>query len=92
MNYETLIRTCAELGTAQTLETLGVSSGEISRSKAVQVYGSWFTDADAKGRIRPIRVGKGRNGTKWYRVVDILNLRAQDALRAELKSTLYESI
>lgn len=86
MNIETLIRTCVELGSAQTMENLGVTSGEISRSKAVQVYGRYFVEAEKQGRILPVRVGNGRNGKKVYRVVDILTLRAQDALKAELKS------
>ena len=57
-NLETLIQTCIEIGSAKTLETLGVSSGEISQRRA---------------------------GTRWYRVVDILKLKAADAARAELK-------
>ena len=28
---------------------------------------------------------EGRAGTRWYRVVDILKLKAADAARAELK-------
>lgn len=82
---ETLISTCIELGTAKTLETLGISSGEISQRKARDIYGKYFTDADRAGRIRPCRVEDGRTGTRWYRVVDILALKAADAARAELK-------
>lgn len=84
---ETLIKSCVELGSAQTIETLGLASGEISRNKAISVYGTYFLNAEKDGRLRPYRVGKGRNGTKWYRVVDILTLRAKDALKAELKQT-----
>lgn len=82
---ETLISTCIELGTAKTLETLGISSGEISQRKARDIYGKYFTDADRAGRIRPCRVEDGRTGTRWYRVVDILALKAADAAKAELK-------
>lgn len=82
---ETLISTCIELGTARTLETLGVSSGEISQRRARDVYGKYFVDADRSGRIRPCRIEDGRAGTRWYRVTDILALKAADAARAELK-------
>lgn len=84
-NLEILIKTCISLGTAQTLETLGISSGEISQRKARDTYHKWFVDADREGRIRPCRVEDGKSGTRWYRVVDILALKAQDAARAELK-------
>lgn len=84
-NLEILITTCVELGTAKTLETLGISSGEISQRKARDTYHKWFMDADKAGRIRPCRIEEGKAGTRWYRVVDILALKAQDAARAELK-------
>ena len=83
---ETLIETCIELGSARTMETLGVTSGEISQRKARDVYGKYFTDASRDGRIRPCRVENGHAGTKWYRVVDILALKAADAARAELNN------
>lgn len=84
-NLEILITTCVELGSAKTLECLGVTSGEISQRRARNVYGKYFTDADRAGRIRPCRVEDGKTGTRWYRVVDILKLKAMDAARAELK-------
>lgn len=84
-NLEILIQTCVELGSAKTLETLGLSSGEISQRRARDVYGKYFTDADKEGRIRPCRIEDGRCGTRYYRVVDILSLKAMDAARAELK-------
>lgn len=84
-NLQLLIQTCVSLGTAQTLETLGISSGEISQRKAISVYHKWFADADKMGRIRPCRIEDGKSGTRYYRVVDILALKAQDIARAELK-------
>ena len=84
-NIERLIETCLELGSAKTMETLGVTSGEISQRRARDVYGKYFTDADKAGRIRPCRIEDGRAGTRWYRVVDILKMKAADAARAELK-------
>jgi hypothetical protein len=85
MNIDVLIKTCVELGSAKTLEALGISSDEISRNKAISVYGRYFVTAEKQGRINPVRIGKGRNGRKYYRVEDILSLKAHDALRAELK-------
>lgn len=84
-NLDILIKTCVELGCAQTLETLGLYSGEVSRNKAISIYGNYFKEAEKDGRIRPCRVGNGRNGTKYFRVIDILSLKAKDALRAELR-------
>jgi hypothetical protein len=84
-NLETLMTTCVELGSARTMELLGVSSGEVSKRKARDIYGKWFSDAVFAGRLRPCRVEDGRAGTQWYRVVDILALKAQDCARAELK-------
>lgn len=83
-NLDILLKTCVELGSAQTIETLGLASGELSRNKAISVYGSFFLDAEKEGRIKPHRIGRGNNGTKWYRVVDILTLRAKEALKNEL--------
>ena len=84
-NLNNLIQSAIELGTARTLEVLGVSSGEVSQRKARDTYGKWFVDADRAGRIAPCRVDNGRNGTRHYRVVDILALKVEDHARAELK-------
>lgn len=84
-NLERLIQTCVEVGTARTLEALGVTSGEISQRKARDTYGKWFTEADKAGRIRPCRVDNGVRGTRHYRVVDILELKVKDSVRAEIK-------
>lgn len=84
-NLEILIQACIELGSAKAIEAMGIASGEISRRKAISIYGKYFVDAERQGRINPVRVGNGRNGKKVYRVVDILSLKAKDAARAELK-------
>ena len=84
-NLEILIKTCVELGSAQTMEALGVSSGEISLNKAISIYGRYIKEAVRDGKITPCRVGKGRNGTKYFRVVDILSLKAKEAIKAELR-------
>ena len=84
-NLQTLMTTCISIGTAQTLVLMGVHSGEISMRKARDVYGKWFMDAVNDGRLFPCRVENGRAGTRWFKVTDILALKAADAARAELK-------
>lgn len=84
-NLTTLVQTAIEVGAARAFEVMGVSSGEMSQRKARDTYGKWFTDADRAGRLRPIRVGDGKNGTRHYRVVDILALKVEDHFRAELQ-------
>ena len=86
-NLERLIESAAAMGAACTLETLGISAGEISQRKAVKTYGKWFTDAERNGRIKPARIDSGRNGTRHYRVVEIQELKTADLVRAELKLT-----
>lgn len=76
--------TCISIGTAQALVTLGMHSGEISMRKARDVYGKWFMNAVNDGRLFPCRVEDGRAGTKWFRVTDILALKADDIAKAEL--------
>ena len=83
-NTQRLIQMSVELGTASALEALGIHSGELSQNKATDVYHKWFTDAVKAGRIHPCRVEDGGRGTKYYRVVDILKLKVDDAAKAEL--------
>lgn len=85
-SLESLITTCIELGATKAMVNLGVTSGEISLRQAEKTYGSWFKMAASSKRIHPVRVGNGATGTKWYKVTDILALRAQDELKAELKN------
>jgi hypothetical protein len=83
---ERLISTATELGAAQAMVNLGLTAGEISQRKAGRIYGTWFTDAAAAGRIFPCRVEDGRAGTRWYSITEILKLKTYDAARAELKN------
>ena len=84
MNLEHIIASAAELGATKAMVALGVTSGEVSSRQAEQTYGKWFKEAVANKRLRPVRVGNGKTGTKWYRVTDILTLRTLDEARAEL--------
>ena len=79
-----VIDNAAALGAASVLETLGITSGEISQRKALQTYGTWMAAAIRDGRIRPARIEDGHAGTRWYRVVDILALKTRDAAKAEI--------
>lgn len=78
------IAACCEVAVNRFAVQHGLTSGEISTKKAVALYGSWFSDAVERNRIFPCRVGAGKNGTRWYRVEDILLLRAEDERPAEL--------
>ena len=40
-----VIDNAAALGAASVLETLGLTSGEISQRKALQTYGTWMASA-----------------------------------------------
>lgn len=84
---ENIVKSAAALGAAQLAETLGLTAGEISQRKARDTYGKWFTDAEREGRIRPVRIDQGRNGTRHYRVVEIQELKTADLVRAELQLT-----
>ena len=84
-NLHSIIQNCISLGTASTLEQLGIHSGEVSMRQAKKTYGKWFMDAIMRGRIHPCRIEEGRAGTRWYRVVDILALKVEDGVQAELK-------
>lgn len=84
-NLEDLVKSAAAMGAAQVLETLGITAGEISQRKARDTYGKWFIDAERSGRIRPVRIDEGKNGTRHYRVVDIQELKTADHFRAQLQ-------
>lgn len=70
--------TSAQLGAVSVLEQLGVHSGRLSYNRARTVYGKWFVEAAKAGKVKPVHVGDGRNGTKTYRVCDILGARLRD--------------
>lgn len=71
-------------GVSTALTQLGLTSGELSANQAAKVYGKWFRDAVRTGRLSPARRGNGATGTLYYRVADILNLKAADYLDANI--------
>ena len=85
INLQSLIQDCISLGTASTLEQLGIHSGELSMRQCKKTYGKWFLDCIARDRIFPCRVENGHAGTRFYRVVDILALKVEDDAKMELK-------
>jgi len=87
MDLQNIIRTSAELGATMALERMGVASGEISKKEALRIYGTYFRNAADQGRILPVRRGTASNSTKYFRVADILALRAADEAAAYILET-----
>ena len=79
---KTLIADTAQAGAIEALRLAGVTSGEISFSKAKKTYGVWFVNATADGRLHPCRKGIGKSGTKWYSLTEILALKNEENLKA----------
>lgn len=86
MNLRRIIREASALGAATAMEQMGVSSGIVSARRGRDLYGKWFTDAVASGKIRPCRIENGKGGAHKFRVVDILAARLEDAAGAELQT------
>lgn len=84
MDGSRMIQSWIAVGAAEALRLAGVSDGEISERKARNIYGKWFTDAVAAGRIKPVRIGAGKTATKHYRITDILAYKAACYTPAEL--------
>jgi hypothetical protein len=76
------LKTHTALTVLMTLEQLGMANTEISENKARKIYGKFFTDNVANGRLQPARRASGKTATKWYRVTDILALRDSEELDA----------
>lgn len=79
------LRNGIDIGCVQTMSLLGVTSGELSESKAVKTYGKWFIEAIQRDELKPCRVGNGKTGTRWYKVTDILSYKARKEIRAALR-------
>lgn len=77
------LRTMGQMLVVQTCEVFGVNT-EMSYSRAAAEYGQFFRDMVRSGRLTPVRTGKGKNGTNWYSISDILALRAEEEAKARL--------
>lgn len=84
MSGEGMIKAWIAVGVAEGLRQAGYTSGEISERKARMTYGSWFTEAVAAGKIKPVRIGYGKTATRHYLVTDILAYKAVCYTPAEL--------
>lgn len=78
---ESFVTTCMSLASANTMVVLGVTSGEISEAQALRVYGKWFREHLRKGDIAPAWVGDRK---RYYKVTDILALKAKDCAPCEI--------
>ncbi len=87
-NLEILIQTCVELGSAKTLETLGLSAGEISQGTATAIYGKYFQDADRAGRIRPCSIESGTRCSQGRTEITIKSLYTMKAIKSIIKGIL----
>lgn len=83
---EEAIKELIQATVAETLAATGQASTEISQSQAKRLYGRWFKDAIATGRIKPVNSGKGGTSTKWYSILEIRSLRAAENFKAEIQS------
>ena len=72
---------------AETLAATGQGSGEISQSQAIRLYGRWFSNAVAAGKLQPVGHSSNKaTSTKWYSILDIRSLRAAENIKAEIQS------
>lgn len=78
------IITIVEQAVIRTATLLGIGETEMSYSRASAQYGKFFQEMVRAGRLRPCRKGKGKNGTHWYAVKDIVLLRAEESEKAKL--------
>lgn len=65
-----------QLAVVCAMESIGLSSGEITYNRGCQTYGAWFKDAVNKGKITPCRRGLSSGRTRYYSVREILSLKA----------------
>lgn len=79
----------AQVAALQVLETMGITSGEITRNQAIKVYGQAFRQLEAAGLVRPVRGSAGgKYSHRYYRVADIVAAKA--AAQAEAATQLCE--
>ena len=77
-------KTYIQLAVIETATILGVGKTEMSYSQAAAQFGGFFKDMVRKGQLKPVRIGRGRNGTHWYSVWDIIALKGEEEAKAML--------
>lgn len=83
MNSKEIARV-VEQAVVSTAAMLGIGETEMSYTRASQKYGQFFRDMVRSRRLRPCRVGNGKNGTHWFAVKDILALKNEEEDKASL--------
>lgn len=78
----------AQVAALEVIEKMGLTSGEITRNKAIRIYGNAFKQLEAAGLIRPVRGNGSKYSHKIYRVADIVAAKA--AAQAEAATQLAE--
>ena len=61
-----------------------IRNTEMSYARASAEYGQFFRDMVRAGKMRPVRVGNGKNGTRWFSARDILALRMEEEGKAKI--------
>ena len=77
------IQAISQLGALTACDLFGVNT-EMSYSRASGEFGQFFRDMVRCGKLKPSRVGNGKNGTRWFSVRDIIALRAEEESKATL--------
>ena len=78
------LRHIIQLTVVEMAVLLGIGDTELSYTQASARFGSFFRDMVSRGKLRPCRIGNGRNGTHWYSVREIVALRAEEESKATL--------
>lgn len=83
---EEAIKELIQATVAETLAATGQGNAEISQAHAKRLFGRWFIESVAAGKIKPVNSGKGGTSTKWYSILEIRSLRAAENFKAEIQS------
>lgn len=84
-NFQDILRDAAQMGAVKALESVGLTTGEISQRQAYETYGRKFIcEMVETGRLQPSHIGTGRTGTIRYSIADILACRAADKIQAAI--------
>jgi hypothetical protein len=79
LTHQTLTEIIAD-AVAQGIRAYEASKGgEVSYRQGVKIYGQWFVDAAAKGRVKGVRRGAATNSKITYQVRDIEAQRTKEA-------------
>ena len=84
-NIQDILRDAAQMGAVKALESVGLTTGEISQRQAYETYGrKYICEMVESGRLRPSHIGNGKTGTIRYAISDILACRTADKIQASI--------